>query len=123
VSQTAGDIGDDDFEPLPPWGGIDPDISDILCSVWEVSDQDGDEMDLVARLVSERGEAGALRLMAKALMDEIRIIRERTSTETALLSLEGWLDEHGCPTCQAPCDHCVDEAEEESRVALSGLGL
>jgi hypothetical protein len=111
---------DEEFQPLEPWPGIPAEVSEVTRVALEVVDGHGDEHDLIARLVSEHGEAEALRMLALVEVMSARAASIRASTAMAVAGEPGW-DERRCPTCESLCGECLAEAEGNLRDALAGI--
>lgn len=69
------------FEPLPPFDDIQREVLEVIDTTFEVIDSDGDEHDLIARLVTGHGEAEALRMLSLVQVSRARVDRDRMSTD------------------------------------------
>jgi hypothetical protein len=106
------------IEPLEPWDYSWPaEIMEVLKATWDVVREDGDEGDLVDRLVSDHGESEALRMLALIQVKSTRVSIARAETMVVLKNRPGW-EQRSCPTCGTVCDECVANAEDDVRNAL-----
>ncbi|HEX4220050.1 MAG TPA: hypothetical protein VHZ02_16850 [Acidimicrobiales bacterium] len=111
-------MDDGSIEPLEPWDKSWPaEIMEVLKATWEVVREDGDEGDLVDRLVSDHGEAEALRMLALIQVKSTRVSMARAETMLVLKKQPGW-KQRSCPTCGTVCDECLANAEDDLRSAL-----
>lgn len=114
-------MNEDSFEPLEPWDHSWPaEIMEVLKATWDVVREDGDESDLVDRLVADHGEAEALRMLALIQVKSTRVSISRAETMLSLKNRPGW-KQRSCPTCGTVCDECLANAEEDLRNALGDL--
>ena len=114
-------MAEDPIEPLDPWDHSWPmEILEVLKATWNVVGEDGDERDLVDRLVVDHGEQEALRMLALIQVKSTRVSVARAETMLSLKNLPGW-KQRSCPTCGTVCDECLGNAEEDLRHALSDL--
>src|ERR1035441_4399601 len=109
----------DSFEP---WSqSRRPEIMEVLQATYNVVEEDGNEVDLVVRLVAAHGEAKALRMLALIQVTATRLSIARTKTGRAVQALPGW-QQRSCPTCGTVCDECLANTEKDLRDSLGGLG-
>jgi hypothetical protein len=109
------------IEPLEPWGRSWPaEIMEVLKATWDVVREDGDESDLVDRLVADHGEPEALRMLALIQVKSTRVSMARAETMLSLKRTPGW-KQRSCPTCGTVCDECLANAEEDLGRALGDL--
>jgi hypothetical protein len=114
-------MDEDSREPLEQWDRSWPgEILEVLNATWDIVRENGDERDLVARLVAAHGEGEALRMLALIQVKSTRVSAVRAKTMLTLENLPGW-KQRCCPTCGTVCDECVANAEEDLRNALGGL--
>ena len=106
------------IEPLEPWDHSWPaEIMEVLKATWDVVREDGDEGDLVDRLVTDHGESEALRMLALIQVKSTRVSIARAETMLVLKNRPGW-KQRSCPTCGTVCDECLANAEDDLRNAL-----
>jgi hypothetical protein len=114
-------VNEDSIEPLEPWDHSWPaEIMEVLKATWDVVREDGDESDLVDRLVADHGEPEALRMLALIQVKSTRVSIGRAETMLSLKNRPGW-KQRSCPTCGTVCDECLANAEEDLRNALGDL--
>ena len=70
-----------DFEPLPQWDDTPAEVSTVVNAASDVVYGGGDEHDLAARLVSEHGEAEALRMLSLVEVMRTRAVRDHLNTD------------------------------------------
>jgi hypothetical protein len=111
-------MDDGAIEPLEPWDYSWPaEIMEVLKATWDVVREDGDEGDLVDRLVSDHGESEALRMLALIQVKSTRVSIARAETMLVLKDRPEW-KQRSCPTCGTVCDECLANAEDDLRKAL-----
>lgn len=98
-----------------------PEIIEVLQATYNVVEEDGNEVDLVARLVAEHGQAKALRMLALIQLTATRLSIARSKTVRAVEGLPGW-QLRSCPTCGTVCDECLANTERDLRNSLGDLG-
>ena len=98
-----------------------PEIMEVLQASYDVVDEDGNEVDLLARLVAEHGEAKALRMLALIQVTATRLSIAHTKTVRAVKGLPGW-QQRSCPTCGTVCDECLANTERDLRNSLGDPG-
>jgi hypothetical protein len=109
-------------DPFERWSqSRQPEMVEVLHATYTVLEEDGDEMDLVTRLVEDHGEAGALRMLALIQITATRLSIARNKTVRAVKDLPGW-EQRSCPTCGTVCDECLANTEEDLRNSLGSLG-
>jgi hypothetical protein len=95
-------------------------VWDVLEATDEIVEEGGDETDLAARLVAERGEAEARRRLALIQVAATRVSLARSDMMQAVASWPGW-EQRRCPTCGAVCDTCLASTEANLEDSLDGL--
>lgn len=114
-------MNEDSFEPLEPSDHSWPaEIMEVLKATWDIVREDGDEGDLVDRLVADHGEVETLRMLALIQVKSTRVSISRAETILSLKNRPGWR-QRSCPTCGTVCDECLANSEQDLRHALGDL--
>lgn len=114
-------VNEDSFEPLEPSDHSWPaEIMEVLKATWDIVREDGDEGDLVDRLVADHGEVETLRMLALIQVKSTRVSISRAETILSLKNRPGWR-QRSCPTCGTVCDECLANSEQDLRHALGDL--